>query len=640
MQHLRIRSKILCLLVPTCLIGIAGVGYVSNNYNNADAAYSDFIAKNARAEINVAIASQRLVAIAYDAQQLYMHETSDEAYGKAREDYTASKERLFNLFVDARSAYPEAADTIRTFETGSGAIAALLDRAVAASDRGDRDAAKAALFEVEHRMATLLEQMRNWINTSSDAIDEKAAALGKHTKDTILYSLATLSILFAFGIALSLFINRREITGPLTQLQARMRSLAAGQTEEPVRGLERRDEIGSMAQAVAVFRDNAIERARLEGEAEANRSLSEQEKARRDEQKAREAADIKAAVDALGTGLQALANGNVGHRITQPFVAELDQLRTNFNASMKTLQDTLTSVGHNARAIDAGANEIRTAADDLSRRTEQQAASVEETAAALEEITTTVKDSTRRAEEAGVLVARTRDAAQESGTIVSNAVAAMEEIEKSSAEITNIISVIDDIAFQTNLLALNAGVEAARAGEAGKGFAVVAQEVRELAQRSATAAKEIKALIVASGEQVRTGVSLVGQTGTSLQMIAAEVKEINRHVSAIVEAAREQSTGLQEINTAVNTMDQGTQQNAAMVEQSTAASHGLAKEAAALTALLGHFNIEAGASHAAPVRAAQTTSRPVPSPAAALTRKVARAFNGSAAVAQDNWEEF
>lgn len=348
------------------------------------------------------------------------------------------------------------------------------------------------------------------------------------------------------------------------------------------------------------------------------------------------------AVDALANGLTELAHGNLDQSVDTAFPANMEKLRSDFNSSIGRLRDAMRDVGRNASAIAAGASEIRSAADDLSKRTEQQAASVEETAAALEQITTAVTDSSRRAEEAGQLVARTRDGAEKSGHVVKNAIAAMGAIENSSKEISNIIGVIDDIAFQTNLLALNAGVEAARAGDAGKGFAVVAQEVRELAQRSAHAAKEIKALITTSSDQVKNGVSLVGQTGQALEEIVTQVADINRNVSAIVESAREQATGLKEINEAVNTMDQGTQQNAAMVEQSTAASHSLATEVEALNGLLATFktgdqprNVPAAARHDA---------RPVSSPARQIAQRVTKAFaprgNAAAATKPDSWEEF
>ncbi len=293
----------------------------------------------------------------------------------------------------------------------------------------------------------------------------------------------------------------------------------------------------------------------------------------------------------LGQALRSFSAGDLCSTIQRPFIPALEPLRTDFNAAADRLRTAMQSVRQSAQAIAAGSAEIRMASDDLSKRTEQQAASVEETAAALAEITRTVADTSKRADDAGKLVAEARVNAESSGEIVSKAIAAMGEIERSSAEIAGIIGVIDTIAFQTNLLALNAGVEAARAGEAGKGFAVVAQEVRELAQRSANAAKEIKACINLSTEEVERGVELVAATGKALGKIVAHVADINANVSAIVESAREQAVGLGEINIAVNAMDNGTQQNAAMVEEANAATHGLANEADALFRLIGQFQV-------------------------------------------------
>ncbi|MGV8938485.1 MAG: methyl-accepting chemotaxis protein [Allorhizobium sp.] len=347
-------------------------------------------------------------------------------------------------------------------------------------------------------------------------------------------------------------------------------------------------------------------------------------------------------VDQLASAMKAMSEGDLTQTVTTPFLPALDKLRVDFNETSEKLRSTMQTISQNAGAIAAASQQIQSASNDLSKRTEQQAASVEETAAALEEITTTVADSSHRAQEAGQLVRKTKENAERSGNVVGQAVDAMGKIEKSAAEIANIIGVIDEIAFQTNLLALNAGVEAARAGEAGKGFAVVAQEVRELAQRSAKAAKEIKDLINASNEHVKSGVALVGSTGTSLREIVAQVVQVDGNVGAIVESSKEQATGLKEINTAVNTMDQGTQQNAAMVEETTAAAHSLAREAEKLFELLGQFNIgKAGPAYRTTPSAANPQSQPVASPARRMTAKIAHAFNGNAALkGGDSWEEF
>ncbi|RUM06657.1 methyl-accepting chemotaxis protein [Rhizobium chutanense] len=481
------------------------------------------------------------------------------------------------------------------------------------------------------------------IKATARAKSDALAAIRADANSDLTTTLLAGGILASLAAALLAWLMSRTIVRPVVGMTAAMDRLAGGQNDIEVPAVERGDEIGRMAQSVLVFKQAAIEKLRLAGETDRMRDDAERQRQASDEQKAREEGELRYAVDALAGGLAGLADGDVAARIQTPFAPQYDSLRNDFNNAVEKLQAALQSVGRNASAINAGAGEIRSAADDLAHRTEQQAAAVEQTAAALEQVTTTVRDSAKRAEDAGNLVERTRLGAEKSGDVVRRAVSAMQQIEKSSGEISNIIGVIDDIAFQTNLLALNAGVEAARAGDAGKGFAVVAQEVRELAQRSANAAKEIKALITTSGEQVIAGVSLVGETGKALEAIVAEVQEINRHVGAIVTATREQSIGLQEINTAVNNMDQGTQQNAAMVEEQTAASHALAQEASALDELLRQFKL--GQAAPAPrASVATANARPVASPARALAGKVTKAFGGrqasAAAAVQDEWTEF
>ncbi len=296
-------------------------------------------------------------------------------------------------------------------------------------------------------------------------------------------------------------------------------------------------------------------------------------------------------VSALGDALKRLCSGDFGFQLTEPFAADFEFLRHDLNQSVRQLCGTFQEISASVEVLAEGTREINQGVGDLSRRTESQAASLEETAAALEEITANVGSSAQRAQDARGVAGTAKQSAEQSGEVVARAVAAMSRIEDSSSKISNIIGVIDEIAFQTNLLALNAGVEAARAGEAGRGFAVVAQEVRELAQRSAKAAKEIKDLIHNSATEVSTGVKLVSDTGDALKNISQLIVDINDHIVAISTAAKEQSTGLLEVNSSVNGMDQTTQQNAAMVEESSAAAATLSTETQKLAGMMAQFNL-------------------------------------------------
>jgi methyl-accepting chemotaxis protein len=299
----------------------------------------------------------------------------------------------------------------------------------------------------------------------------------------------------------------------------------------------------------------------------------------------------KEVVETMAAALSRLADGDLSVRVAEAVHEDYKVLVNDFNSAVSSLETTLVNVRETVASVGGGSKEISSASEDLSRRTERQAASLEETAAALDEITATVRKTAQGAAHARDVVGQAQTDTERSGQVVRDAVGAMSAIESSARQIGNIIGVIDEIAFQTNLLALNAGVEAARAGDAGRGFAVVASEVRALAQRSAAAAKEIKALISASTEEVGRGVGLVGQTGQALTTIMTQIREINGVVGEIASSAAEQATGLNEVNTAVNQMDQVTQQNAAMVEQSTAAAHKLLSESKVLMGLISGFTL-------------------------------------------------
>jgi methyl-accepting chemotaxis protein len=541
-------------------------------------------------------------------------------------DNAAQQKRIADLDALAKSWRTDVAELqIQQMKTPETIEAA---RAMEASGAGkaSMDGIRATLGEIRKVETELLDQR----SAKRDA--DAAAARVSLLVGGLLAALASIGMWLLLS---------RAIGAPVARLTEVMRKLAGGDNTVNVPDADRTDEIGSMAAAVQTFKDAAIEKLRLEG------MTAEQAKAAEDERRRTEAAKAEAArqqalvVSSIAEGLERLSSGELVYRLNEAFPSDYEKLRHDFNAAMEKLQQTMTVIGGATHGILSGAEEITHASDDLSKRTEQQAASLEETAAALDEITATVRKTAEGASTAREVVSIAKKDAEHSGAVVRNAIAAMSEIERSSTEIGSIIGVIDEIAFQTNLLALNAGVEAARAGEAGRGFAVVASEVRALAQRSAEAAKEIKGLISASSEQVAQGVDLVGQTGQALSRIVTQVAEINTVVTEIAASAHEQATGLHQVNTAVNQMDQVTQQNAAMVEESTAASHSLSQEAQELRRLIAQFRTGQEASAAPAARRAPAAHAPRPAMKSVSTHASGGgALRRAEVAAPDSWEEF
>jgi methyl-accepting chemotaxis protein len=442
------------------------------------------------------------------------------------------------------------------------------------------------------------------------------------------------SVIVAVGFGLLLVVMRRLIGTPLNTISASIGRMQEGDFQSEVPFQTKGDEIGFVARALETFRGEFIAKQEEGRLAEEQRQSFETERSQNAERTVAAAEAQASAVSRVAEALEQLADGDFTCHLDD-LGPEFEKLATDFNRMVEAVSATLADVRAASEAVDTGSVELANSADTLATRTEQTAASLEETAAALHEMTSTVKQSSERAEEAGTMVMKAKQDASSSAAVVRDAIGAMDRIQQSAGKIGQIITVIDEIAFQTNLLALNAGVEAARAGEAGAGFAVVAQEVRELAQRSAAAAKEISQLIGESGREVESGVQLVNQTGESLLSIETQVNDITDRIETIISGYREQSTGLDEINTAVVSMDQTTQQNAAMVEETNAACQELRAQGGKLNKIVARFRI-AGA------QPAQEMPEETPAAPPRPARAKIPAVSGNTALAVDpsDWEEF
>ena len=507
-----------------------------------------------------------------NAQQAHVLSTTDD-WMRKYEAVMANRRSLIEAKIDGfRRKGPDATELrmLDFLAADWGKYLALSHKAVALSRLNQNEQAAAQVRGSQELVDLVSDRVDKFAAyESAQAKAGAAAADATYSSAKWLLLVAVAFVLAAMVAVLMTLV--RTIAVPLARMTQAMGELAEGNMAVEVPVEPRRDEVGDLARVMTVFRDRL--------------AAAEREKQ----------AQTELIVSSVGTALGKLANGELVARIDADLTGPFARLKNDFNEAAAQLSGAVRSVSKAAHDINTGSSEIRCASDDLASRTEQQAASIEETTAAMKQVTSMVQETAREAADVSHWIADAEKEAHEGGRVVGNAVEAMNTIAQSSQKITSIIDVIDGIAFQTNLLALNAGVEAARAGDAGKGFAVVANEVRALAQRSADAARDIKELIGMSGDQVNRGVALVDETGVVLGRIVKRIVEINNSIAKISQAAEAQAVNLEQVNDAVVGMDRMTQQNAAMVEESTAAARNLAEEANELAALVARFDTGATA---------------------------------------------
>lgn len=501
----------------------------------------------------------------------YLHATwtlSDPGHAARARAELAEERTLF----EQRKAYWQTAPIPEELRDEVSATIGTADAFWAAIDKRFLPALAAGDLETMTRVHH--DELASAYQKQHDAVErlvEHSTAYRTSLMDHANRLVMVLIVAFA-GIALAVFaivlqaarMIRQRVVAPLVETADTMQRMAEGDYRVEATGAERNDEIGVMARAIAVFRENGMARAKAQEEQQA-------------------------VVAALSAGLDCMARQNLEHRIEQRFPGDYEELRTNYNIAVDALASAMRTVRVGAASVMSSIAEIRDASDDLARRNEQQASSLAQTASAMHRVTGSVRETASGAKDVNVAINSAHGEASSGGEVVQQAITAMAAIEASAQEISKIISVIDGIAFQTNLLALNAGVEAARAGESGKGFAVVATEVRALAQRSAEAAQNIKTLIENSTSQVEEGVRLVGETGTRLTGIVDQIAAVDALVAQIAQSAARQAESLEQVNVEVAAMDRMTQANAAMVEQSSAATRSLSSEAERLTDLVATF---------------------------------------------------
>jgi len=685
LDNLKISVKILSVIgllsAVTALVVVLG----ALSLHGVDQTYTQLAAKEEPAVLALARGARSVNILGYATYRAIAYPGNSPEGIAAGKSVESNSSNVISFLKEAEELNPENKQFFDDLLAKAQAINSCVAAVVALGLKDDNDNATKAMVKCDALIGAFTSTASNFANDQIEKAKAATAAASASATTTII----TTSLIGIIGLAicgmLGLWIAMAKITKPLVHLGDNMKLLAEGDLTTEIAGQDRGDEVGTMAKAVQVFKDNALALKEAEAKsaeqqraADEQRRAADEERRRNEEARAEAAAQVARVVQSLGAGLERMARGDLSYRLSDQFAAEYIKIRDDFNGAIGQLQQTISAIVSSTREVTNASAEISTSTTNLSQRTEEQAASLEETSASMEQIAATVKLNADNAQQASQSATATREVADRGGQVVAQAVQAMARIEESSRKIADIIGVIDEIARQTNLLALNAAVEAARAGEAGRGFAVVASEVRSLAQRSSQAAKDIKDLITNSNSQVKGGVELVNKAGAALTEIVTSIKSVAETVAEIAAASAEQATGLEQVNRALTQMDEVTQQNSALVEENAATAKTLETQAVAMTEQVAVFRLDDGAQHevmsagnmaaakqmaAAPVakaspRAAapapKTAAKPTAKPAvvAAATSKAPSGMNGRgpvgrmqtalAAAIKDGpeWEEF